>query len=396
MNCELVYNLNKDDLEQVIHLLSISFPVEYSYGLVYFEFFIKNCPDKCFQLIKIDNGKIVGVNCILNRKMNYSDTVLDVVGLSYMAVHPEYRDFTVTGLIKKSMFSYLDLNSDLSMGFARKVMDNYWYPYGFLGFTNFGCISFNLNKFRKSNYGIFVSKYTNDDLLSIKKLFDDTYTGEMYAYIRTIEIWHYYVQKLKSEHKEIDVIKSDTNNVIGYFIRDNNNIEEICVDTVYFRDTIGLISDIVEKEVVGASCINFKIGINHLFSKYLITKFEHSIATRFVWKGGHIVKVTNLYNFFQKILPVIESRLIASEVQRFNLTHFGYVFLYSGNNLSIEKDVENVFTEVEALHYWQKLIFGVCDPDSLFYNFDVNKQIILKLRIMFPLINIQIPVLDHF
>ena len=39
------------------------------------------------------------------------------------------------------MFKYIEENSDLSFGFARKALDNYWYPYGYRGITNFCEIS---------------------------------------------------------------------------------------------------------------------------------------------------------------------------------------------------------------------------------------------------------------
>ena len=51
--------------------------------------------------------------------------------MSYMAIDPEYQSMTVSKILKKCLEDKSN-KKDLTIGFARKVMDGYWKPYGFL------------------------------------------------------------------------------------------------------------------------------------------------------------------------------------------------------------------------------------------------------------------------
>lgn len=393
---EVRQNLDNEDLRQVLHLLASSFPLEYAAGCEYFQSFLERCPDKCYLLVRANENSILGISCILSRKLYFDGLILDVAGLSYSAVLPSHRNFIVSAKLKEGLFSYLSANSDLSLGFARKALDNYWYPYGFLGFTNFGTLLIEIKGIPSPSPFLKLSALESNDIETAISLFDKTYTRSLNLMVRSVENWRYILEKLLKEGRSLYSIKTFDDVFVGYVHRSSNTIEEICIDDRFIGQALNLICWVVKEELPSAKEINFQIGLTHPLSKYIRNHLHHSIHTRFAWKGGHIIRVSNILAFLLKIAEVIESRLLSSNVRAFSFECCGFYFTYAGHELRVEATRTIDITENEQRHFWQKLIFGVQDAQYCLDESEVSRKILPFLQIMFPERHPQIPVLDHF
>jgi len=396
MRVEVRQNLDNDDLQKVLHLLASSFPLEYAAGWEFFKSFLERCPDKCYLLVRDNENSILGISCILSKKLYYDGLILDVAGLSYSAVLSGHRNFMVSAKLKEGLFSYVSANSDLSLGFARKALDNYWYPYGFLGFTNFGSLLIEIKGIPSPSPFLKLSALENNDIEAAMLLFDKTYTRHHNLMIRTVEDWKYILDKLLKQGLSLYSIKTFDGAFVGYVHRSGYIIEEICIDDRFMGQVLNLICSVVKDEHPSAKEINFQIGLTHPLSKYIRKHLHHSIHTRFAWKGGHIIRVSNILAFLLKTTEVIESRLLSSNVREFSFECCGLYFNYNGHRLYVEAMRTIDITENEQRHFWQKLIFGVQDAQYCLYESEANRKILPFLQIMFPERHPQIPVLDQF
>jgi predicted N-acetyltransferase YhbS len=297
MICEIISQLNANDREQVVHLLAISFPVEYSEGIAMMSFFIDRCPGHHFLLVRTDDGLIIGVICLLDREMNYDGLTLVVTGCSYMAVHPDHRNFSVSAELSKLMFSFQEAHSDVSLGFARRAMDNYWFPFGFTGITNFGNVVVDIHKLPAGNK-LSLGELEKTEIFVIAALHNEIYVKRLNSLSRSLDLWNYMIDKLEREHKKIQTIKTAEGELVGYLLRYGNTIEELGITDAHIRNVAGLIRAVFEEEEPSVKEVNLKIGITHPFSRYVRNRGAHSVNTRFAWNGGHIFRINNIADFF--------------------------------------------------------------------------------------------------
>jgi len=177
---------------------------------------------------------------------------------------------------------------------------------------------------------------------------------------------------------------------IGYYILDDNVVLETGYNIKYSKQVF--VHMLCKLKNLRYDKIIFKIGKNHPLNK-VITRYEHSINTRFVWRGGHIVRITYVRKFLKNIINVLEARAKNSSLSNFEFSCNEAHFSYTNNKLSItstDKEKSNiVFDEFE----WTKLIFGACTPNHLNgYIGDKNENI---LSILFPIYSPQFLYLDE-
>ena len=100
-----------------------------------FDFVLTNIPNRDFYAV--DDGKIIyGALILLKRYVYYKGVMLDCCGLSFMAKEKKTTNkFIVKKLVQKILKE--SESSLVSLGFASKKMDNFWYRYGFIGIDHF-------------------------------------------------------------------------------------------------------------------------------------------------------------------------------------------------------------------------------------------------------------------
>jgi hypothetical protein len=127
--------LSINEKSEVIQLLASSFPGLTSGLKLKFTKLLNALKDVEHILIFGTGGAIVGYQLLIPKTIFYQSIYYSVCGMSYMAISKEYQNGEV-GLLLKKLILQRTKNCDLIIGFARKVMDNYWRPFGFIGVTS--------------------------------------------------------------------------------------------------------------------------------------------------------------------------------------------------------------------------------------------------------------------
>lgn len=380
----------KNDLEQCIELLTKSFSFA-DHGMLResMSFFINNAPQLICIVVKKDS-QVIALQCILNREINFFGVPFKVAGMSYAAIEKKFQNSEVGKILKTNLFDYINTNANLSVGFARKAMDNYWFPYGYRGVTNFGEITLPLSKLviGKNNYKS--RNATKNDIKSLMKWFDETYRNSIGSFIRDNELWQYYLNKISIQHEQVLIIYEDELE-IGYCFLNKNFVLEVGFNKLHQIQVFQFLCRKLKND--GWHEIIFKIGASHPLVRN-IEKFEFSVFKRYVWRGGHIAKINNVSDFLRRFIKVLELRLLNAKVGEFVLSCNKFLFVYNKNSLLVsEYNGENPEICFEKSE-WVKLIFGVLPVQSL-VGFSGEKNIGI-VNILFPECNPQFPELDHF
>jgi hypothetical protein len=381
---------DKDDLEQCLDLLISSFTfvskadLKQSMG-----FFLNNAPKLTCLIIKFDN-KIVALQCILDRKMSFFGIPIKIAGMSYAAIDKKFQNSEVGRELKIHLFNYINENADLSLGFARKAMDNYWYPYGYRGVTNFCEIKITIPKSSKTIKSFSTREAKDKDIKKLIQWYNSTYENMVGPLFRDINLWKYYLKKVIREKNKILIIVE--NNIdIGYCLLNNNYVLELGYNYYFQNKIIHFLFQIIRndnfKEIV------FKCGATHPIVE-LVQKFEFSISKRYVWRGGHIAKINDINYFLNYIKFIIEKRLLNYKIKDFEFSCNSFLFCYYNSSLNINHNYKENSDITFENSEWTKLIFGVVSCKNLFGFIGNEYEHILN--IMFPEFNPQFPDLDQF
>ncbi len=381
---------DKNDLENCLEFLVKSFSfVQNDILFNSMSSFLYNAPYlKCFVIKK--GSQVIGVQTILDRKMLFFGVSFKIAGMSYAAIESSYQNSEVGNLLKTNLFNYLNENSDLCLGFARKALDNYWHPYGFRGVTNFCEITLQIAKVVTGKKNVSARIATEIDIPSLIKWYNESYLNSVGPFIRDKELWRYYLKKISYQSLEILIIIEEDIE-IGYCLLNNNYLLEVGFDRSNQNQVFQFLCRKLKND--GWQEIVFKIGASHPLVRN-IEKFEFSLFKRYVWRGGHIAKINNVSDFLIRFIPVLELRLLNAKVGEFELSCNKFLFVYTKNSLFVSEytgeNPEICFEKSE----WVKLIFGVLPVQSLL-GFSGEKNLGI-VNILFPECNPQFPELDHF
>ncbi len=393
MKRELKRQISAEERAEIVELFARSFPVDYSHGLESFGFLVDCTPDKAYVTVRSDAGELLGALCLLDRQFNYLGLSLPATVMSCMAVRLEYRDFSVTEELKAGLFEYLDAHSDVCLGIARKVMDGYWYPYGYLGFTNFGRMSVDLSKLPIRNHGLSVTALEDRSVNEVAALHRETYTGVMGGLSRDLPLWRFLVAKLKRENRTLEAIKDGPGRIVGYLLAVANNIQELAIAPALLGDCAAMLLSFVKERAPGARELHLEIGLTHSLSHYL-RRLPHSVSTRFAWNGGHLIRVASVSRLLRKIQPILENRLLSAQIGDFDVSWEGIRLVFASDTLDITDAATSAANETTQRHQWEKLIFGVADASEVLGEKAATRLTVI-LRVMFPVQQPQVPYLDQ-
>ena len=371
--------LNDTEKRLVADLLAKSFSSNNNEMKNHFNKKLENAPGKTFILVQNDNS-LVGVLLLVDRVMNYCGVPLSACGMSYMATDPAVKSLSASKLIKEKLFELWDTKV-ISLGFARKAMDGYWYPYGFLGFTDFGEMKFFLKsiKMPEPHGKITIEPIVHNDIMAVDMLYTTSYQSLIGNLVRNKEQWLHIIDK--SIDLESVLLKICLNEkIIGYFYYQDNRILELGCREPDRGLMLSCIKSFFNNKKFDE--IIFNINLNHPFLKFF-ENMSHSQTQRFVFEGGHILRINKVPVFFESIHPVLEKRLQSNNLKRFSTEFEGIHFNYDGHKLSIEYD--NEFEENDNLRRdLTHLVFGMTDQNDL------------SKRILFPKCYSQVPEADQF
>lgn len=290
LKIEIVNSLDSELREAVVDLLAKSFPVNYIKGRRLYEAEVDHSPYRRYLVVSTGQ-KIDGVLSIVNRVMNFQGLPLSVAGMSFMAVSHTSKNLQVTNLIKGALAEKIWSESDIALGFARRVMDNYWTPYGFLGFSCHGQFIMELNQIRTTRQDSFlpIDDVGSLDIDQLNRTYEESYANCVGNLKRDDRLWKYYLGKLKSSGYKLATY-SQGENVLAYLIHRGNEILELA-STSNLQDSCSEagLKNYFKRE--GIDTVKFMVNRNHPSIVALSEKYSHEWNERFSWNGGHIIRI---------------------------------------------------------------------------------------------------------
>jgi len=367
-----VDNLSKSKLNQIISLFKKSYPGDTNKLEKHFSIALKNSKKQIWNIAYFKN-KICGAHFLKFKIMNYQGIKLKVCGLSYLAVDKEFQKFNIAKKFINMMFK-VSKEHDLILGFARKKLDGYWVPHGFVGVTDFGVFSINTTCIQNHNRRSSVTMHDmkQDNLSKIKELYrinDLFITGNLSRNQTDFKKF-----MILNPMTQIKIFKKKSF-LVGYVVLKNYIIKEIRVDPKFYTEcSYSLKKYFISKSIKN---IDFNTNLNDPFLLYL-SRFSHQISTRYFYEGGHVIRVVNLKKLLNKLKPIIEKKLIKLEINKLSINYEGLYleFLNRKINFKFLKNIDiNLIT---------KLIFGIIPNNNP------------KLEVLFGNVHIQFPRIDHY
>ena len=328
-----------------------------------FDFILPNIPSVHFY-VSLKDDIIYGALVLLNRVIWYNGVEFDCCGLSFMAKEKEISNKLI---VKKLIKKVLDESekSTISIGFASKKMDNFWYRYGFIGIDNFSEFIIPIKKITVlENKEIKIIKFHEKNLDDIIKIYNKTHKNIGLSFDRSKDEWNYILKKNK-EQFEFRIITLG-HRIAAFFVYKKNEIFEVSYDCE---------SKILKKLIfnhfydLNYSKISFKLSLNHPFIEFLKGN-DYSLFTRKVMRGGHIFRINNVKTFCFKIREKLESELINLNIIEYNFHFKGLNFIFKDSTLQLH--FQNNFEETDVIRReFAKLFFGFQDLkgiDKLLFN----------------------------
>jgi len=376
MKIKIVNNLTRKQFNQAIKLLVKYFPAKTKRdGIDHFKFYLNNTLKKKNVIALDKKSNLLGIFTLLNRRTSFFGCSLKIINMSYMVVKDQ-KNFLTTKKIIDSAIDYVNKNSDISVQILRKIMSHYWTRYGYIGFTNFNDFIVDKNNFYEIS-NLKIEKINQRNLVYARNLYKKHNKDQTFSFVRDKAIWKSYLKYIKKKKIDANIIKSK-NKVVAYTIIHNKILKEAAIEKGYEKSVI---SQILNSRKKNRSIKNLLIQLsaNHPIIKNL-RNYSHTENLRYVYEGGHTIRIHNIKKFIKKIKFVIQNRLQKVSVGKFELSINEFKFIWKSKKLKIilNKNKPDFLLGNKNL---TKLLIGILDPEELF---GVNKKNIQFLKIMFP------------
>lgn len=346
-NLELKY-YPKSCLKELSDFFSRNFEGDYKNLKKLFDFVLEKIPLSHFYSIIKDNH-ILGALVLVKRVICFNGISFDCCGLSFMAKEKSLSNNLVTNMLIKKVLKESSKYS-LSIGFASKKMDNFWYRYGFIGIDNFVEFVIPINKIQiLENKKIQIQKLTKFKIGDIQAIYSKTYGKTFLSFNRSKEEWNYCFIKNQTQFDFKTIIINE--NIAAYFVYKENQIIELSFDCELQILKKILFNYFFE---LGYNKINFKLSKDHPFIRFL-EKYDYSLHYRKVLRGGHIIRINQVKFFCNNIRKKIESELLSLNISHYFFSFKGANFKFNNNILII--DFDNDFQENDIIRREFALLF---------------------------------------
>ena len=367
--------LNKKENNEIYNLLFETYKTKKSEKKKIIE--IKQTPKKKFLIAKIEN-QIIGFLILLDRSFYFFEKKITITGMSYMVVKKKFHKLKVGNILINKML-ILNKNTDIFLGFARRLMDNYYTRYGFVGVTNFSKLTVKTDDIKIINVKLLkVFKAKKKDIGSIKKIYDISKKKSVGYFERDSEIWNYYF-KNKLNYNFYSILNK--RKIIGYFIETENLITELNCVKKYEKEFIYSIKEFYRKK--NKTEIFIESNINSPAVNFLLKNYNNFLSKRFAWNGGHILKINNFRKFAGKI-----TKLIKSNISKVGLTEFRFRLKYLKISIN-KKKIQYKLNEKLLRNYSNQIEFTK-------YIFGLHRSKNNLVNLIFPRTNTNFSKIDHF
>tara|TARA_B100000963_G_C22557088_1_gene639559 strand:+ start:142 stop:1281 length:1140 start_codon:yes stop_codon:yes gene_type:complete len=352
-------SLDINSFNDLLNLFAQSFSLSKTKLKKIFSLVLNSIPYRSVTLIKFEKS-IVGALILVSRKIWFKNINLSVCGMSFMAKNKNYNDIKISNLLIKTVLNESELK-DVSIGFASKKMDYYWYRYGFVGVTNFSELHFDIDKYflKKDNKDYSFENVEKDDLIKLNYIYEKTYRSISCSFLRDNLLWRYHFKKHSDTLNFIKITQNSK--IIGYFVHKENKIYEFAflhkIDRVAVQILKNYFNTLDKNEII------FYLSFKHPLLLFL-KNFSHKKYEKYVHEGGHVIRINNIKNFLNKIKPEIEKSLNEQNIFKYYKKTDGVLFDYSNKKLNISYD--NSFQDTNtSKRNITKFIFGLKKDEEI-------------------------------
>ncbi len=353
-------------------------------------------PLRNFLIVKDGHDDIVGVLRIVDRKMLYSDLDLSVAGMSSYAIRPDHRKSGLGRTIRETWFSDYFPRYDISLGFARRVMDGYWSRFGYMGYSSYTAIQLEEDQFEPGQEGYQLSDLTGDDIGDCREIHQRVYAGIPGALVRDEKLWDFILGVMKQRQNwDFRICRTGDGEFCGYavFRKNTRYVLETACEREHYTGLLKAIHGSEDRDA--RQEMAFELSPSHGFFKYLL-QYNHRYSIRKAWDGGHYLQVSSIPDYLQKLREELKRRLKDTHISDFTLNLNGFVFEWQQGELVIEQASEGLAKEVEFEELeWQKILLGTIAADSV-RGFHSNQRNRSLTEVLFPVLWPQTSELDQF
>lgn len=261
-------------------------------------------------IVALDNGKIIGMLRITERKNYFFGTLLRSAGITSVCVLPKYRGRGIgSALINMALRQIKEDDFSLSVVIARRAADGFYAQYGYVGtgiFTDF-VITQKVWTHVIRHYKVrFSTGFNNGFLKNYAQMYAGTYHGLPVTFYRPVEWWNNVkaIAKYKIKSSEfVNVMYKDR--IIGYFVCRGNKLIEAAGFPATGDILCGAILQFFDGKLKnGFPGASFALPRGHFCFNYY-RMLNHILTARVVWDGGHLVRIIDKEKIKKAILKYI-------------------------------------------------------------------------------------------
>ena len=240
--------------------------------------------------LALDADKVIGVVRTVPRVINFHKFSIPILEWTDFATTAVGREFQGIRLLSQFLSTEYVANFALVLGNARKVMDDYYFRFGFFDVSAFPTLTVERSECFETTHRIEkVENFDSIDTFQLEKIrinFNKSSNGFLE---RTNLEWAVFLHKITSgENLSLYLVYNIDSHLIGYFVKSSNGIIECSLPPdISLPEFLSLSNDIIPN-----SKIVFRLPLKHaLFTN--LGRSHLSISYRRVANSGIICKVTN-------------------------------------------------------------------------------------------------------
>lgn len=261
------------------------------------------------------DGQIIGSLFISQRRLNLRGRPIDASGITNVCVHPQFQGIGLgRELTEIAVQAGTELDSIMSVLFARKAVDGFYEKLGFLGTGLFIEMVVDLaHGHGELTEKLEIAPGINKDSAQIHgKMYAQTYRNIPLSFIRGTDWWQTLEEQLryKVEPEEFMNVSERDGAPAGYFIyKDDKVIEAACRHErlAAFCDTL-----IGFARSRGSLGLTLSVHQEHPCVQYLYS-YNHIMTARRAWDGGHMIRILDPSGF-QQVLEKYASEKYADMI----------------------------------------------------------------------------------
>lgn len=276
---------NKIEVRQAIDLASLVF-----YNEKESKYFIypQRSLEKNSVVVVLSNKQVVGAAFIHERELFFKEVKLPVSFLSYICIHRDYRKKGLSIKLMEKTIQIAEVNKNAaSIVIARKAVDHYYTQFSFYGFSNYPKIEVRQFDYKKNSENKFIP-LTRELINEVSSIYHNVYTKLTGACYRSLDDWHFIIEKAKNIGVNLNVILNKESKIIGYIAFKNKDVFEFSlIDKRLYKSILADLTLFLNE-----LNISFHLGNNHpLFNE--IRHLDFTYSYRECWYGGHMMRINN-------------------------------------------------------------------------------------------------------